>query len=148
MKPLNNTTSSGMIPNQNIDLLYQQIGEFVVSFQWYEHKFREIGWLINDPERKHCPPLILRRETNKDLLNKVLEMYCEAMDQIPFPEASEKKKSFIVLVDKSHEVRKYRNTMLHSAYVELKAGREVIGMMRSNPILKVGDDGDFLLDIE
>jgi hypothetical protein len=40
----------------DIDTIYRKLGEFVVSFQWLENRFREIGWLILDPHRKHWPP--------------------------------------------------------------------------------------------
>lgn len=36
----------------DIDLAYMAIGKLVVVFQWVENKYREIGWLILDPERK------------------------------------------------------------------------------------------------
>ena len=32
-----------------------------------------------------------------------------------------------------HKLRKYRNSLLHSVLVELKAGGEVVGILRSNP---------------
>ncbi|HWJ29373.1 MAG TPA: hypothetical protein VNS32_22730 [Flavisolibacter sp.] len=64
---------------ENIDLLYQRIGEFVVSFQWLEHLFRQIGWFIADPNREVWPPKILRSEKNDALLVKVKKMYHEAM---------------------------------------------------------------------
>lgn len=39
-----------------IDKAYRSISQFVVTFQWIENKYREIGWFIIDPERKNWPP--------------------------------------------------------------------------------------------
>ena len=41
---------------QHVALAYQGIGEFVVAFQWVEDLYRQIGWLILDPERRAWPP--------------------------------------------------------------------------------------------
>ena len=75
-------------------------------------------------------------------------MFSEAMDRIPYPEAANRKKSFNILIERSHELRKYRNTLLHSAYVELKAGSEINGIMKVNPIIRFDDEGEYLIDIE
>ena len=40
-----------MSEKNNTDRIYQLIGEYVVCFQWIEHKLREIGWLILDPRQ-------------------------------------------------------------------------------------------------
>lgn len=137
-----------MIEPQNIDKLYQRIGEFTVSFQWMEHRFREIGWLINDPERKNYPPLILREESNKQLLDKVMNMFSGLMDNINTEYSLDMKRSFKILVKKAHEIREYRNILLHSAFFELKAGRGVIAIMRSNPKLKSNEEGEYTFDSE
>lgn len=120
----------------NTDTIYHKLGEFVVSFQWLENRFREIGWLILDPERSHWPPLALREETNHDLLVKVEELYFKLIDRLSPDDAAERKELFRGLVADSHKMRRYRNRLAHSAYIELKAGGEVIGILRSNPRLK------------
>ncbi len=133
---------------ENIDLLYQRIGEFVVSFQWLEHRFREIGWFIADPDRQIWPPEILRDETNNLLLIKVEEMYNKAMDK-QYGEGSDINKApFSLLVQKSHDFRKCRNDLLHSAFVKLKGGGEVLNIMRPNPKLKLKEDGRLGFDSE
>ncbi len=120
----------------NIDTIYRKLGEFVVSFQGLENRFREIAWLILDPERRQWPPLALRNETNHDLLVKVEEIYLKLIDQLSPDDAAERKDSFRRLVADSHEMRQFRNRLAHSAYIELKAGGEVIGLLRSDPRLE------------
>lgn len=120
----------------DIDTIYHRLGEFVVSFQWIENRFREIGWLILDPERNQWPPFALRDETNHDLLIKVEELYVTLIDRFAPDDAEERKESFRGLVAASHDMRRYRNRLVHSAYVEIKAGGEVISLLRSNPKLE------------
>ena len=115
------------------DRLMQRIGEFVVSFQWLEDKFRDIGWLIEDPTRMSWPPKTLRNLTNFDLLNNVERAYLGLVDSLNIDNAEERKAAFQLLVSRCHEIRKYRNNLLHSAYVEMKSHNEVIGVIRSNP---------------
>ncbi len=137
-----------MIEQQNIDNLYQRIGEFVVSFQWLEDKIRQIGWLINDPTRKEYPPRILREESNHELISKVEQLYSRAMDVINTEDSLEKKRSFSKLMIECNKMRKYRNTLLHSAYIELKAGGEVTSIARFNPKIKSASDGKITFDQE
>ena len=39
-----------------------------------EHKLREIGWFILDPERSAWPPTGLRKLTNEALINEVHQL--------------------------------------------------------------------------
>ncbi|HMP71529.1 MAG TPA: hypothetical protein PKA76_19440 [Pirellulaceae bacterium] len=121
------------MPEFHYDKLMQRIGEYVVSFQWMENKFRDIGWLIDDPERANWPPATLRNLTNFDLLNTVATKYCDLMDTLNIGDAEDRKIAFIQLVEKCHEIRKTRNNLLHSAVIEIKAGGDVMGILRSNP---------------
>ena len=48
-----------------------------------------------------------------------------------------------------HALRKYRNSLLHSAFVELKAGDDVVGLVRSHPYIYVyTDTGELVVDEE
>lgn len=119
------------------DKINQRIGELVVCFQWLENRFREIGWLILDPHRTEWPPKSLRNETNHDLLNKVGFLFIGLIDNLEIEDADKRKEEFLRLIAACHEIRQYRNNLLHSAYIELKGGSDVVGLMRSNPRLKV-----------
>jgi hypothetical protein len=133
----------------NTDKLYQRIGEFVVCFQWIESKFREIGWLILDPMKKEWPPMSLRSLSNKELIDKVESLFVDLIARLDVEDRHERIKDFKEIVAGCHELRQYRNTLLHSAFYEVKGGGEVLGMLRSNPKVKTDPTkGDVLFDEE
>jgi hypothetical protein len=133
------------------DLIYQRIGEFIVSFQWLENKLREIGWFILDPERSQWPPTGLRNLTNEKLVDKVHWLFDEALAKCKLPHDLETdfKESFASAAKLLHQLRRDRNRILHSAFIELKAGGEVQGLLRSNPKIQVDEEtGEALFDQE
>jgi hypothetical protein len=135
----------------NDALVYQRIGEFAVSFQWLENKLREIGWFILDPDRKNWPPRDLRNLTNEKLIDRIHELFIQALPRCRLDAALENdfKTSFSSCVQQLHQLRRDRNRILHSAFIELKAGGEVRGLMRSNPRLEVDEEsGEVLYDQE
>lgn len=119
-------------------LIYQRIGEFVVSFQWLENKLREIGWFILDPNHKCWPPRELRKLTNEKLIDKVHRLFLEALPKCKLEKEQENdfRTSFLECVAVLHQLRDDRNRILHSAFIELKAGGEVVGLMRSDSRIK------------
>ena len=129
--------------------LHQRIGEFVVSFQWIEHRLREIAWYCLDPHRNKWPPLSLRNEGNKELLEKVKKIFLNYLDKVSPSDSEKRNANFENLIEKCHALRKHRNVLLHSAYIELKAGGEVIDLMRANPKVKRDEvSGEFIFDNE
>lgn len=136
-----------MIDEQRI---YQRIGEFVVSFQWIENKLREIGWFVLDPERKQWPPVALRDLTNEKLVDQVHTLFLEAVAKCKLPDELERdlKVSFAWAAAALHKVRRSRNQILHSAFIELKAGGAVEGILRSDPKFGVDEDGAPLFNQE
>ena len=139
---------SAMIAEERI---YQRIGEFAVSFQWLEGKLREIGWFILDPEREEWPPKSLRNLTNNQLIDKVHKLFLTALPQCDLPSDLEQelRQSFDAYAQELHQIRKDRNRILHSAFIELKAGGEVQGLVRSDPRLGFDEEtGESLFDQE
>lgn len=133
------------------DLVYQRIGEFTVSFQWLENKLREIGWFILDPERSEWPPTGLRNLTNEKLVDRVHQLFVEALPKCKLPHELEADfaDSFASSASVLHQLRRHRNRILHSAFIELKAGGEVQGLLRSNPKMQVDEEtGETLFDQE
>ncbi len=118
------------------DAIYKGLGEFVVSFQSLEDLFRQTGWLILDPHRKEWPPRSFRTDSFATLVNEVEGLYVKLMDNLAVKDADERKRVFRDIARESHQLREYRNRLVHSAYIELKAGGEVVGLLRSNPRLK------------
>ena len=49
----------------------------------------------------------------------------------------ERIQDFRAIVAGCHKLRQYRNNLLHSAYIELKGGGEVLGILRSNPKVRI-----------
>jgi hypothetical protein len=128
---------------------YQLIGEFIVCFQSIESRIREIGWFILDPDRKDWPPKLLRSDTNAALFSKVEELFLQALPKCNLgPELEEDfRASFVESGARFHNLRRARNRILHSAFIELKAGGEVQGLLRSNPQIGVDPEtGETLFD--
>lgn len=132
-------------------IVYRRIGEFVVLFQWLENRIREIGWFVLDPDRKSWPPTNLRDDTTADLFKKVEKLFLDALRHCRLDPELENdfRTSFAKSAIRFRDLRRARNKILHSAYIELKAGGEVRGLMRSDPRLEVdGETGEPLFDQE
>jgi hypothetical protein len=131
--------------------VYRRIGEFVVSFQWLENRIREIGWFIIDPGRKSWPPRDLRDETTAVLFSKVEQLFLAALPRCRLGREleTEFRTSFAQNALRFRDLRRARNKILHSAFIELGAGGEVQGLMRSNSRLEVDSEtGELLFDQE
>lgn len=138
-----------MVTEDKIPATHQALGEFIVIFQWVENLYRQIGWFIIDPEREDWPPTKLRRDKNYQLINKVTDMFVNLTQTYAFANGDEKAKDILELKDHFHELRRYRNRLLHSTYVELKSGGEVHGYIRSNPEVGVDPEtGDLIFEQE
>lgn len=132
-------------------LTYQRIGEFVVLYQWLENRLREIGWFILDPDRKHWPPTALRNMSSAALFGKVEELFLEALPKCALGEdlESDFRDAFAACAERFRKIRQARNKVLHSAFIELKAGGEVAGIMRVDPKSMVDEEsGERMFDSE
>lgn len=135
--------------NYNPDIIYKYIGEFVMSFQWLEHRLREIGWLIIDPTRSEWLPRGLREETNYELVNKVTKLYMDLIDTLKVENAEELKSDFRSISEDCHRIRQKRNRLLHSAFIELSTNNISYGIVRNDPRLETDPvTGEILFDIE
>jgi hypothetical protein len=129
--------------------IHHAIGEFVVIFQGVEDLYRQIGWFILDPDRESWPPIQLRKETSGRLIDKVTDMFVELTRTYAFSNGAETADDILRLRDRFHELRRYRNRLLHSTYAELKAGDDVHGYIRSNPEIGVDPEtGELIFDRE
>lgn len=118
-----------------MDKIYQRIGEFVVIYQWIENQLREIGWIIIDPNHQKFPQTELCEESSCELFQEFERLFLEALPkcQLPLDLENDFRNSLNEYKQIFHNLRQSRNNILHSAYLELKGGGEVLGMMRSNP---------------
>lgn len=130
------------------DRIYQRIGEFVVGFQWLETSLREIGWLILDPLRQEWPPTALRSIDNAALIDRVHELFVGALSKcnLGMELEAEYLAGFAACATELHRLRRARNRIIHSAYIELKAGGEIAEVMRVDNRLRTDEDGK--LDLE
>lgn len=83
------------------------------------------------------------------LINQVTDMYVDLTQTYAFANGEEKAKDIVELREHFHELRRYRNRLLHSTYVELKGGGEVYGYIRSDPEVGVDPEtGELIFDQE
>lgn len=138
-----------MTQMSDISEVHKAIGEFVVFFQSIEDMYRRLGWFILDPEKKNWPPMQLRRESNRDLVDKVTDLFIELTRGFEFPNGAEKATEAEELRTTFHKLRKYRNRIAHSSYFEVKAGGKVVAVMRTNPEVQVDSEtGEVIFDEE
>jgi hypothetical protein len=126
----------------DLDRMYQRIGEFVVVFQSIEVRVREIGWLLIDPQRRSWPPTQLRNVTNYDLLNRVQQLYMDTVSTFSGIGPGQYCESFRFVIGEAHRARRARNALLHSAFIELKGGSEVLGLLGSLHFDHLGAGGE------
>lgn len=112
--------------------LYQSIGELVMATQWVESRYRELGWFIEDPERTTWPPRTLRKEWLTQLADVVTNLFAELIQSSSFANGDRFATIAEAVRGALHELRRYRNQVLHSAFIELKAGGEVVGYLRTD----------------
>ena len=133
------------------EFIYKRIGEFTASFQLIESKLREIGWFILHPDRSNWPPSDLRNLTNEKLIDRVHGLFVQALPKCQLPQELESdfKELFETSAKHLHQLRRDRNRILHSAFIELRAGGEVQGILRSNPKIQVNEEsGEVLYEQE
>lgn len=130
------------------DRIHQRIGEIAVCFQSMESRIREIGWLLLDPHRCSWPPTLLRNLTTYSLLEDVNRAYRGRVATFPGAGAREYCDSFSFTIERAHDARRARNGLLHSAFIELKAGGEISEIMRVNNRLVLDEDGEHTVESE
>lgn len=127
--------------------LYESIGRFVISFQQLEDTYRHIGWYILDPDRKNWPPRELRQETNRDLIDRVSVMVEDLIRAQAFENGDAWLETIRNLRESFHELRRYRNSLLHSAYNALETKHQIFAHHRADTKLMVDPDtGEVSID--
>lgn len=133
----------------DISEVHEAIGEFVVFFQTVEDMYRRLGWAVLDPEKLNWPPRQLRKESNRDLVNKVTDLFIDLARQFDFPNGPEKAAEAEELRSTFHKLRKYRNRVVHSSYFEVTAGGMTAAVMRTHPEIQVDSEtGEIIIDEE
>ena len=97
------------------------------------------------------PPMQLRSDSTAKLFNKVQELFLMALPKCRLDPQLEAdfRESFIKCSVTFGQLRVARNRIIHSAYIELKAGREIQALFRSDPRMVVDEEsGEHLFDQE
>lgn len=138
------------MPNApDIEEIHAAIGRFIVFFQTAEDIYRQIGWLLVDPTRKNWPPMEFRRESNRDLVNKVTDKFIQLTKDFSFPNGAEKAAEAEELRKHFHALRDYRNRLVHSSYFEIVAGGKVAAVVRTDPRIFIDPEtGELITDQE
>jgi hypothetical protein len=130
------------------DAIYRQLGRFVVTFQVLENQLVQLAGFALDPARagfqaRLGPDRAGRRRLVDELwfgelVDETRRAVGDFLDQHR-GEEPEFREQLEVLLDRCREIARYRNKLIHSAYVFLEGGGELVGIMRSNLIAGAGD---------
>lgn len=129
-----------MDEEKHVAELYQSIGRFVIAFQQLENTYREIGWYVLHPERKNWPPTELRRETNSDLIDKVTGLLESLVETGVLANGESWLPTIGYLRENFHELRRYRNKLLHSVYIPIETKDEVFDFYTADVKLTIDPD--------
>jgi hypothetical protein len=114
-----------------LDGLYRDIGEFVVLFQIVENALWQLGVLALGHERYEQSRRQLSGLTVHDLSLKVRQAVFDRLDSGGRP-APEYRARLDAVLDRISVARRYRNRLVHSTYIFLETGDELVGIVRSN----------------
>jgi hypothetical protein len=131
------------------DAIYRQLGRFVVMFQVLENQLVQLAGFALDPARAGFQARLeptragRRRLVDElwfgDLVDETGKAVGAFLDQYR-GEQPEFRERLEDLLDRCRKIAIYRNTLVHSAYVFLEGGGELMGIMRSNLIAGAGED--------
>jgi hypothetical protein len=131
------------------DTIYRQLGRFVVTFQGLENELVQLASYALDPahggHQARLPPD--RRGRRRlvadlwfhDLLDKTSTIVGEFLDRYREDEP-EFRKLLDGLLDRCRELAHYRNRVVHSAYLFLEGGDELVAIVRSDMTAGPGDE--------
>jgi hypothetical protein len=119
--------------------VYQRLGELVVVVQWFDEKLLDMisrldaGANFWDARQRFVPLSFAQK------IARAASLFAQRMDELEerLPERGEAaaawREKFKSLIAGCHELRERRNSLVHSSYVHLEAGGEVLGIARSDP---------------
>lgn len=112
--------------------LYQAIGEYVIAFQWLENRLWLAASFAEHPEQAGPSRWALVDLSMHPLIDRFERSLHDFVDQRAPEHAHSFKQRVSALAKASHDVRRQRNRLLHSAYIFLEAGDQIHGVVRSN----------------
>jgi hypothetical protein len=114
------------------DAIYMQLGRFVVFFQALENQLFQLASFLLDPEHTGAGHHVAAGLKFGELVDQVSDSVGPFLrahrggDERDFRETLER------LLARSRELAGYRNTVVHSAYVFLETGDELLAVVRSD----------------
>jgi hypothetical protein len=129
------------------DAIYRQIGLLVVAFQSLESELMQICWLLTDPAYAPDGRRALAKLSFSHLVtetqNRVESFVAEqGLDDSEF--RRDFLRRFRGLLAHSRSIARHRNKIVHSAYVHLEGGSELLAIVRSDMTSAVDrNDVDF-----
>jgi hypothetical protein len=112
--------------------LFEAVGEYVLCFAWLENVIWQTATFAKYPEQDHSGRWALLDFSFAELVRtaeQAIPLFVDAW--APRQIARDFKRRVSDALDKCGDVRRQRNRFLHSAYVHLEAGGELMAIMRS-----------------
>jgi hypothetical protein len=130
------------------DVIYRELGRFVVAFQALANELFQLTSFSLDPEHAGHGRRALARVWFGDLVNRTWTNVNDFLNaHRGEDEEAEFRARLEALLAECRELARYRNSVVHSAYLFLEAADgELIGIVRSD--MAEGDDGEVELNQE
>jgi hypothetical protein len=123
--------STKMSAEFDADVIYRQIGIYVVSFQYLEDLLFQICWFFSESPYSEVGRL---RLVNKGFSALIAEAERRAGDFLAADgrTASDFAQNFHAHMRECGKIERERNRIIHSAYIHLEGGGELQGIVRSD----------------
>ena len=115
----------------NEDAIYREVGLFVIAFQALQNQLFQLASFALDPEHAGHGRRAVAGLWFSDLVHRTAISVSDFLDQRGMDEA-EFRAHLEALLARCRELAHYRNRVVHSAYVFLEAGGELVGILRSD----------------
>lgn len=120
----------------NESKIYQELGKYIVCFQWMENQLKQIGWHLRTPEDPFASRAYFSNMWFKTTVEKIKDQFSIFLHNRNIDNIQSNIDGFNKTLDQCLSVAYTRNQLIHSTYVFCESYGEVLGMMRS----KLGKD--------
>ncbi len=114
--------------------LYEAIGQYVIGFQWLVNKLWLAATFAQHPEQQTSDRWALLDLSLARLIDQFQSSALASVRRCQPERAPAFETELKALIDRCHDARKRRNRFIHSAYVHLEGGGELLGIFRSDII--------------
>lgn len=122
------------------DAIYRELGKYIICFQWLETKIVDVANFLLDPERTGHGKAKLTGMAFGRLRTYADDLFAQYVTNAAIKNADEWKQAFHKLMDRCRQIAEHRNRLVHSAYVHLEGGDQLLGIIRSKVALKTGGE--------